>query len=66
MADEKELIENRDSIKVSRTTTGKYSFEIKRYYDFKTEPHEKVIKSIEDISKSLSEKFKSGGDGKDE
>jgi hypothetical protein len=30
----KNILEQRDSIKVIKTSTGKYSFEVKRYYDF--------------------------------
>jgi len=53
----KSLFEQRDSIKVSRTAAGKYSFEVKRYYDFdKTKP-EDIIEQIEDIYEELGKRF---------
>ena len=54
----KSLLERRDSIKVSRTATGKFSFEVKRYYDFgKTMPGD-VIEQIEGIYNELEKRFR--------
>jgi hypothetical protein len=56
-AELKQLLEKRDSIKVSRTATGKFSFEVKRYYDFdKTKPDD-VIKQIAGIYEELEKRF---------
>ena len=51
------IIEKQDSIKVSKTATGKFSFEVKRYYDFdKTNPEE-IIEQIETIYERLERTF---------
>ena len=56
----KSLFEQRDSIRVSRTTTGKFSFEVKRYYDFdKTKP-EVIIEQIKGIYEKLESCFSNG------
>ena len=53
----KQLLEKRDSIRVSMTSAAKFSFDVKRYYDFaKTKP-EVVIGQIEDIYTELAKKF---------
>jgi len=50
--------DRQDSIKVNKTTTGKYSFEVKRYYNrIETEPNT-VINDIKNIYIELGEKFK--------
>ena len=58
---EKEIISDKqDSIKVNKGMNGKYSFEIKRYYNFdKTIPAD-VIKQIVDIEERLQKEFKEG------
>jgi len=51
------LTEKQDSIKVSKGMNGKYSFEVKRYYDFeKTEP-KTIIEQLGEIDRQLKEKF---------
>ena len=51
--------ENQDSIKLIKNSKG-YTWEIKRYYDFKTIKPEEVISQLENINKDLQAKF--GGD----
>jgi len=52
------ISERTDSVKVSRTSAGKYSWEIKCYYDpFKTAPVD-VIEKINAIDLSCKERFK--------
>ena len=51
------VMEKQDSIKVSKTATGKFSFEVKRYYDFdKTDPEE-IIEQIKRIYEELEKGF---------
>ena len=54
----KKILEQRDSIKVCKTATGKYNFEVKRYYDFDKVTPEDVIGQIENIYNKLKEKFR--------
>jgi len=49
-----------DSIKVSRTTAGKYSWEIKCYYDPDHSNEGFIIEKIEAINTTLQAKFKDG------
>ena len=58
MAEKEEIFEARDSIKVNCTSKGAFSFEVKRYYDFRYDDPELVIKSIEKIYGILKGKFK--------
>jgi hypothetical protein len=55
---ENEVIDRPDSIKVGRTSTGKYSFEIKRYFDYAIDEPELVIKGMKKIMDNLSETFR--------
>lgn len=53
----KKILEQRDSIKVARTITGEFSFDVKRHYDFdKTTPDE-VIEQIKEIYDKLKREF---------
>lgn len=53
----KQLLEKRDSIRVSMTSAGKFSFDVKRYYDFgKTKP-EVIVGQIDGIYTELAKKF---------
>jgi len=59
---EETLTEKQDSIKVSKGMNGKYSFEIKRYYDFeKTKPKD-VIQQLQKIDAELKTTFGGGSD----
>jgi hypothetical protein len=49
MGEEIKQDERLDSIKVSMTSKGIFSFEVKRYFDFRHDESELVIKSIEKI-----------------
>jgi len=49
--------ERPDSIQVNRTSTGKYSFKVKRYYDFSQDDPEKVIDSMNKIYEKLRKDF---------
>jgi len=52
--------ERQDSIKIGRTSTGKYTWEIKLYYNEDTIPkYPEVITKIREINKSLEESFAS-------
>ena len=51
-------MEKTDSIKVSRGMGGKYSFEIKRYYDSDKDDPEQVIENMKKIEDKLNEEFK--------
>ena len=52
------VVEKQDSIKVSRTATGRFSFEVKRYYNFdKTKPEE-IIEQIKQIYEELEKRFR--------
>jgi len=58
MTDEWESTENKNnSIKVSKTSTGKYNFEVKIYYK-DAEDSKSTVDKIEAIYKDLNEKFK--------
>lgn len=59
--EEKEVFEPRDSIEVSCTSKGVYSFKVKRYYDFGQDEPPLVIKSIKKIYDELKESFKEEG-----
>jgi hypothetical protein len=50
--------ERTDSIKVSRTTAGKYSWEIKCYYNPAESNEGFIIQKIEAINMTLKDKFK--------
>lgn len=54
---EEEINERPDSIKVSRGVNNKFSFEIKRYYDFGKDEPNLVIRSIEKIYEELKQTF---------
>jgi len=60
MAEEKRTDERLDSIKVSCTSKGAFSFEVKRYYDFRYDDPTLVIQSIEKIYGVLKGEFKGG------
>lgn len=53
---EAQFISGRSSIKVSKTTKGDYSWEIKIYYDDDKKEKE-VINRIENINRTLKQKF---------
>ena len=56
------LPERQDSIKISKGMNGKYSFEIRRYYDFeKTKPKD-VINQLQSIDTELKTAFGGGSD----
>lgn len=55
--EEKKEIERLDSIKVNLTSTGKYSYEVKRYYDYSEDDPAVVIKSIKEIYERLKGEF---------
>lgn len=46
MTEKQKVSENQDSIKVSQGASGKFSYEVKRYYDSATMDLDKVIDSI--------------------
>ena len=50
-------IEKRDSIEVSKTATGKYSYKVKLYYDSDTEHSQGIIEHIQTIHMRLTAKF---------
>jgi hypothetical protein len=57
---EKELInERQDSISLSRTSKGQYSWDIKLYYNIVETSHETIITKIAEINNNLKERFKS-------
>ena len=56
--EEKRADERMDSIKVNCTSKGAYSFEVKRYYDFRHDEPKLVIQSIKKIYDELKESFK--------
>jgi len=49
--------EKQDSIKINRTSAGKYSFEIKRYYNADKDNANEIINEIKLIENKLDEKF---------
>jgi len=49
--------EKQDSIKVTKGMTGKYSFEVKIYFDNKEDKDLEVIDKIECAVQSLTDKF---------
>lgn len=48
----------RHSIKISRTSRGKYSWEIKIYFDEYMEEKDLVLKRIQEMDNDLRQKFK--------
>lgn len=56
---ETEEIQNdkQDSIEISRTAKGSYTWKIKRYYDHSKTTHEDIIEQIEKIDSKLKAKF---------
>ncbi len=54
----KQLLEKRDSIRVSMTSAGKFSYDVKRYYDFDKTDSDDVIRQIEDIYIELANRFR--------
>lgn len=60
MMQEKELInERQDSISLSRTSKGQYSWDIKLYYNIVETSHETIITKLDEINKKLKQSFKS-------
>jgi len=49
--------EKQDSIKISRTSRGMYSWEIKLYYDDDTTIGENVIKRLKQLDTTMKESF---------
>jgi len=49
--------DKQDSIEISRTTRGSYTWKIKRYYDKGKTKSNEVIDHIEKIDKELKKKF---------
>ena len=52
-----EIPERQDSIELSRTSTGKYSWKIKLYYNEKETKTIEVINKIRDANNSLTKSF---------
>ena len=57
MPEEKRTDERLDSIKVNMTSKGLYSFEVKRYYDFRYDEPKLVIASIKKMYDELKNSF---------
>jgi hypothetical protein len=49
--------DKQDSIEISRTAKGTYSWKIKRYYNFEKEKSKDVIDHLEKIDQELKTKF---------
>ena len=62
MSEETLINEQQDSIKVSKGMNGKYSFDVKRYYDFTSTEPKIVIKQIQQIDNELKKTFWGGSD----
>lgn len=60
MEENKTQPEKPDSVKVSKTSTGKYSFEIKLYFNREKEDYQDITNRMKDIETSLKTKFKEG------
>jgi len=61
MAEENNIeLENdkQDSIEVSKTATGKYSWKIKKYFNWDKEKPEEVIEQIKTVDEEMYLKFK--------
>lgn len=58
MEEENKQSERPDSISVSRTSKGAYSWDIKRYFDASIDDHELVIKHMKRIEEKLKEVFR--------
>ena len=50
--------EKQDSIKLSKTSTGKYSHEIKLYFDDKDDKAETIIDRIKLLDQTMKDSFK--------
>ncbi len=50
--------EKQDSIEISRTAKGTYTWKIKRYYDHSKTTPEMIIKQVEEIDRELKKKFR--------
>lgn len=57
MNEETLTTERQDSIKISKGMNGKYSFEVKRYYDFTSIEPKTIIKQIQQIDNELKKSF---------
>lgn len=49
--------EKPDSITLSKSLSGKYTYSIKVYSDLTKEGHEEVIKRLEDVVADLNKKY---------
>lgn len=61
MSEENLTADKQDSIKVSKGMNGKYSFEIKRYYDFSSTESKRVIKQLKQITVEMKKEFDEDG-----
>jgi len=59
MEEQTKTYERLDSIEISMTSKGAYSFKIKRYYDYSQDDPELVIKSIKKMHDNLRQTFPS-------
>ena len=57
MGSETTTVEKRDSIEVSKTATGKYSYKVKLYYDKEMELFADVVSQIHAIHEELQNRF---------
>ena len=53
----KRMLEKRDSIKVTKSPSGEFSFEVRRQFDASRISHDEIIEQIERIYEKLQMKF---------
>lgn len=57
MEEQRQVSEKQDSIKVSKSTTGKYSWDIKLYYDSSKVLGKDVIGHLKELDRQLQLEF---------